>query len=32
MSPGERPWRAPKDLLEKTIDQVRAFLRSHQPR
>ena len=25
------PWRAPKDLLEKTIDQVRAFLRSHQP-
>jgi hypothetical protein len=26
------PWRKPKDLLEKTIDQVRAFLRSHQPR
>ena len=25
------PWREPKDLLEKTIDQVRAFLRSHQP-
>ena len=25
------PWRGPKDLLEKTIDQVRAFLRSHQP-
>ena len=26
------PWREPKDLLEKTIDQVRVFLRSHQPR
>ena len=26
------PWREPKDLLEKTIDQVRGFLRSHQPR
>jgi pimeloyl-ACP methyl ester carboxylesterase len=26
------PWREPKDLLEKTIDQVRTFLRSHQPR
>ena len=25
------PRRGPKDLLEKTIDQVRAFLRSHQP-
>ena len=25
------PWREPKDFLEKTIDQVRAFLRSHQP-
>jgi hypothetical protein len=25
------PWREPKALLEKTIDQVRAFLRSHQP-
>ena len=25
------PWREPKDLREKTIDQVRAFLRSHQP-
>ena len=25
------PWREPKDLLEKTIDQVRVFLRSHQP-
>jgi len=25
------PWREPKDLLEKTIDQVRAFLRSHEP-
>ena len=25
------PWRAPKDLLEKTIDHVRDFLRSHQP-
>ena len=25
------PWREPKDLLEKTIDQVRSFLRSHQP-
>ena len=25
------PWREPKDLLEKTIDQVRAFLRSHLP-
>jgi pimeloyl-ACP methyl ester carboxylesterase len=26
------PWREPKDLLENTIDQVRGFLRSHQPR
>ena len=25
------PWREPKDLLEKTIDQVRVFLRSHRP-
>ena len=25
------PWREPKHLLEKTIDQVRVFLRSHQP-
>ena len=25
------PWRAPKDVLEKTIDQVRGFLRSNQP-
>ena len=25
------PWREPKDFLEKTIDQVRAFLRPHQP-
>jgi len=25
------PWRGPKELLEKTIDQVRVFLRSHQP-
>jgi hypothetical protein len=25
------PWREPKDLLEKTIDEVRTFLRSHQP-
>jgi len=25
------PWREPKDLLEKTIDQVRVFLRSYQP-
>jgi hypothetical protein len=24
-------WREPKDLLEKTIGQVRDFLRSHQP-
>ena len=25
------PWRQPKDLLDKTIDQVRAFLKAHQP-
>jgi hypothetical protein len=25
------PWREPKDVLEKTIDQVRGFLRSHRP-
>lgn len=25
------PWRAPPDLLGKTIDQVRDFLRAHQP-
>ena len=25
------PWREPKDLLEKTIGQVRDFLRSYQP-
>jgi pimeloyl-ACP methyl ester carboxylesterase len=25
------PWREPKDLLAKTIEQVRDFLRSHQP-
>jgi len=25
------PWREPKDLLVKTIEQVRDFLRSHQP-
>ena len=25
------PWREPKHLLDKTIDQVRAFLKSHQP-
>jgi pimeloyl-ACP methyl ester carboxylesterase len=25
------PWKEPTDLLEKTIDEVRAFLRSHQP-
>ena len=25
------PWREPKDMLGKTIDQVRAFLRSHRP-
>jgi hypothetical protein len=25
------PWREPKDLLDKTIDQVRTFLKSHQP-
>jgi pimeloyl-ACP methyl ester carboxylesterase len=24
------PWREPKELLEKTIEQVRAFLRSHR--
>ena len=25
------PWREPKDLLAKTINQVRDFLRAHQP-
>jgi hypothetical protein len=25
------PWREPKDLLAKTINQVREFLRAHQP-
>ena len=25
------PWREPPELLEKTIDQVRRFLRAHQP-
>jgi hypothetical protein len=25
------PWRKPKDLLEEAIDQVRTFLRSHEP-
>jgi hypothetical protein len=25
------PWRAPKDLLAKTVNQVREFLRAHQP-
>jgi hypothetical protein len=25
------PWREPKDLLTKTINQVRDFLRAHQP-
>jgi len=25
------PWREPKDLLAKTVNQVRDFLRSHQP-
>ena len=25
------PWREPKDLLDKTINQVRDFLRAHQP-
>jgi hypothetical protein len=25
------PWRQSKDLLDKTIHQVRAFLKSHQP-
>jgi hypothetical protein len=25
------PWREPKDLLAKTINQVRGFLRAHQP-
>src|SRR5262245_45034870 len=25
------PWREPKNLLDKTIGQVRDFLRSHQP-
>jgi hypothetical protein len=25
------PWREPKDLLAKTVNQVRDFLRAHQP-
>jgi pimeloyl-ACP methyl ester carboxylesterase len=25
------PWREPKDLLAKTVNQVREFLRAHQP-
>jgi hypothetical protein len=25
------PWREPKELLTKTINQVREFLRAHQP-
>jgi hypothetical protein len=25
------PWREPKDLLDKTVQQVRDFLRAHQP-
>jgi pimeloyl-ACP methyl ester carboxylesterase len=25
------PWRAPQDLLAKTVNQVRDFLRAHQP-
>ena len=25
------PWREPKELLVKTINQVREFLRAHQP-
>jgi len=25
------PWREPKDLLVKTVNQVRDFLRAHQP-
>jgi hypothetical protein len=25
------PWRAPKDLLAQTANQVRDFLRAHQP-
>jgi hypothetical protein len=25
------PWREPKDLLAKTVNQVRDFLLSHQP-
>ena len=25
------PWREPKDLLDKTVNQVRDFLRAHQP-
>jgi hypothetical protein len=26
------PWREPPELKAKTIDQVRSFLRAHQPR
>ena len=29
--PAVYPWREPKDLLAKTINQVRDFLRAHQP-
>jgi hypothetical protein len=25
------PWREPKDLLAQTVQQVRDFLRAHQP-
>jgi hypothetical protein len=25
------PWREPKDLLAKTVNQVRDFLQAHQP-
>jgi hypothetical protein len=25
------PWREPQDLLTKTVNQVRDFLRAHQP-
>jgi hypothetical protein len=25
------PWREPKELLDQTINQVRQFLRAHQP-
>jgi len=25
------PWKEPKDLLAKTVNQVRDFLRAHQP-